>query len=102
MHRELTDKDDVTHQLRTHLQQAQERMKVQANKMRREKSFEIKEWVLVKLRAHRQQSVISRINVKLATNYYGPYTIFERLGAVAYRLKIPEGRGFIWISMFYC
>ncbi|PNX73179.1 putative retrotransposon Ty3-gypsy subclass protein, partial [Trifolium pratense] len=32
-----------------------------------------------------------RINAKLAAKYYGPYPIIERVGAVAYKLKLPEG-----------
>lgn len=47
--------------------------------------------MFVKLRAHRQKSVVTRINAKLAARYYGPYPIIEKIGAVAYRLKLPEG-----------
>jgi hypothetical protein len=49
------------------------------------------EWVFVKLRAHRQKSVVTRISAKLSAKYYGPYPIIERIGAVAYKLKLPVG-----------
>jgi hypothetical protein len=47
------------------------------------------EWVFLKLRPHRKHSVVKRINQKLATRYYGPLRIEERIGDVAYRLKLP-------------
>ncbi|MCI11856.1 hypothetical protein A2U01_0032958, partial [Trifolium medium] len=85
------DRDEALRQLRTQLLRAQERMKSQADKKRVDRSFVCGEWVFVKLRAHRQQSVVTRINAKLAARYYGPYPIIEKIGAVAYKLKLPEG-----------
>jgi hypothetical protein len=89
--KELLDRDEALRQLRAQLLRAQDRMKHQADKKRCDRSFEIGEWVFVKLRAHRQQSVVSRINAKLAARYYGPYPVVERIGAVAYKVKLPAG-----------
>ena len=44
----------------------------------------------MKLRPHRQQTVVRRINQKLAPRYFGPYPTLERVGAVSYRIKLPE------------
>ncbi|KAI5413195.1 hypothetical protein KIW84_057704 [Lathyrus oleraceus] len=38
-----------------------------------------------------QQSVVSRINAKLAARYHGPFQIVERMEVVAYKLRLPEG-----------
>jgi hypothetical protein len=89
--RDLADRDEAIKQLRSHLTRAQDRMKVVADRKRNDRSFEVGEWVFVKLRAHRQSSIVTRINAKLAARYYGPYPILERIGAVAYKLKLPEG-----------
>jgi hypothetical protein len=89
--RDLVDRDEALRQLREQLLRAQERMKGQADKRRNDRNFVCGEWVFVKLRAHRQQSVVTRINAKLAAKYYGPYPIIEKVGAVAYKLKLPEG-----------
>jgi hypothetical protein len=89
--RDLMDRDEALRQLRNQLLRAQEKMKHQADKRRNDRSFVCGEWVFVKLRAHRQQSVVTRINAKLAARYYGPYPIIEKIGAVAYKLKLPEG-----------
>ncbi|PNX77561.1 transposon Tf2-1 polyprotein [Trifolium pratense] len=89
--RDLLDRDEALRQLKSQLLRAQEKMKSQADKRRTDRSFICGEWVFVKLRAHRQQSVVTRINAKLAARYYGPYPIVEKIGAVAYKLKLPEG-----------
>lgn len=89
--RELLDRDEALRQLKLQLQRAQDRMKTQADTKRVEKSFVLGEWVFVKLRAHRQQSVVSRVHAKLAARYFGPYPVIARVGAVAYKLKLPEG-----------
>jgi hypothetical protein len=89
--RDLLDRDECLRQLKEQLIRAQERMKIQADKKRVERSFVVGEWVFVKLRAHRQNSVVTRINAKLSARYYGPYPVVERIGAVAYRLKLPVG-----------
>ncbi|MCI13821.1 hypothetical protein A2U01_0034941, partial [Trifolium medium] len=38
-----------------------------------------------------QNSVVNRINAKLAARYYGPFPIIDKIGTVAYKLKLPEG-----------
>ena len=35
--------------------------------------------------------MVSRIHAKLAARYFGPYPIIARVGAVAYKLKLPDG-----------
>ena len=46
------------------------------------------DWVLLKLRPHRQLSVkvLNAVHDKLAKRFYGPFQIVERIGPVAYRL----------------
>nr|KYP56041.1 hypothetical protein KK1_002269 [Cajanus cajan] len=64
-------------------------MKTQADKHRQDRSFEEGDMVFLKLKQHRQHSLAARKSPKLSARYYGPFEVLERIGAVAYRLKLP-------------
>ncbi|XP_042009040.1 uncharacterized protein LOC121757581 [Salvia splendens] len=77
--------------LRKNLEQAQQRMRANANKHRRDVEFDVGDRVLLKLQLYRQHSMARPLSTKLARCFYGPFEILERIGQVAYRLKLPEG-----------
>ena len=64
-------------------------MRAQANKHRKERYFVVGDFVFLKLKQNRQQSVMNRVNPKLSAKYYGPSEVVEKIGEVAYRLKLP-------------
>ena len=65
-------------------------MKIQADRHRTDRAFQVGEQVLLKLQPYAQHSVVNRPFPKLAFKFFGPYTITERLGSAAYRLDLPE------------
>lgn len=65
-------------------------MKAQADKNRTERSFTVGDKVFLKLQPYAQSSVARRSNHKLAFKFFGPYSIVEKIGAVAYRLQLPD------------
>ncbi|XP_071939007.1 uncharacterized protein [Coffea arabica] len=77
--------------IKENLAKAQNRMKVFADKHRSERVFQEGDWVFLKLQPYRQQSVAIRRSLKLAAKYYGPFQISAKVGAVAYKLKLPAG-----------
>ena len=77
--RELKGKDEALKHIKLHLTRAQEHMKRTTNAHRRDVTFEVGNWVYLKLRPHRQQSVVQRFNQKFAPHYYGLFILRKRL-----------------------
>ena len=87
---QLISRDELLHQLKANLAKSINRMKQIADQKRRDIMLQISDWVLLKLHPYRQQIVFKRVHHKLATCYYGPYKIVDKIGLVAYRLQLPE------------
>ncbi|GMI67905.1 hypothetical protein HRI_000459800 [Hibiscus trionum] len=87
--RSLQAREAAIKMLKFHLQRAQDRMKSQADRKRKECEYLVGDWVFLKLQPYRQQSVSARSGQKLASRWFGPFRIIERIGAVAYKLDLP-------------
>jgi hypothetical protein len=66
-------------------------MKCQADQRRREVSYEVGDFVYLKLQPYRQTSVAFRSSLKLSPRYFDLYQITKKVGPVAYRLALPLG-----------
>lgn len=87
---ELLERNEMLRQLKWHLERAQQRMVKAANKHRRHVEFEVGTKVLQKLNPRRRATLQGRLNTKLAQRYFGPFEVIGRVGAVAYRLQLPQ------------
>ncbi|XXG42551.1 hypothetical protein AAC387_Pa01g2803 [Persea americana] len=85
----LCDRDDILQVLKDNILAAQNRMKVYADQWRMERSFEIKDWVFLRLQPYRQRSMGDRGPYKLSPRFYGPFQVVARVGPVVYKLKLP-------------
>ena len=85
----LSNKARIIKILKENLSCARNRMTQQANLHRKDKEFEVDQWVYLKLQPYRQSSYQHRTSQKLAKRYYGPFRITKRIGPVAYELELP-------------
>jgi hypothetical protein len=86
----LTTRDEILALLCKNLLKAQARMKLYADKKRREVTFDVGSWVYVQLRPYRQTSLSGVKFSKLNKRYYGPFKVVARVGSVAYKLELPS------------
>jgi hypothetical protein len=75
--------------LQRNIEAAQLRMKKNADKHRTELEFQVDAQVLLRLQPYAQNSVVNCPFPKLAYKFFGPYSVLERNGAVAYCLDLP-------------
>ena len=64
-------------------------MKRYADAKRDDVSFSVGQWVYVRLRPGRQTSVTGPHHPKLSKRFFGPFMFEDRIGFVAYRLRLP-------------
>lgn len=88
---QLGERDAILYQLHNHLTQAQQRMKKESDKRRRDDQLETGDWVYLKATPYRWRSLAGRRNEKLSPHFYGPFQVLERVGSIAYKLDLPEG-----------
>lgn len=87
--RSMQSRENMLQVLKSHLQQARNRMKIHTDIGRSERTFVVSNWVWLKLQPYRQHSVQHRGHNKLAAKYFGPFKVLAVVGRVAYKLQLP-------------
>ncbi|XP_074336105.1 uncharacterized protein LOC141673273 [Apium graveolens] len=88
---QLLERDAVLDDVKASLFRAQQRTQKYADAGRRDVVFQVGEQVFLKLQPYCQHSLARCPCEKLSTRFYGPFSILERVGNIAYRLQLPSG-----------
>lgn len=89
----LSTRQQTLATLQHKLAKAQATMKHYADKHRRDLTFNVGDWVYVKLRPYKQTSTKDSPNTKLSKRFYGPYQIVKRCGEILFPRKQQFSRG---------
>jgi hypothetical protein len=73
------------------LEQAQQQYKCFYDRKHREVSFDVGQWVWLRLIHRPLASLDVRGRSKLGLRFYGPFRILEKIGDVVYKLQLPAG-----------
>ncbi|KAK1645528.1 hypothetical protein QYE76_063333 [Lolium multiflorum] len=85
----LREAEEKVHKIREYLNTAQSRQKSYADKRRREMTFEIGDFVYLKVSPLKGMQRF-QLKGKLAPRYVGPFKVLSRRGEVSYQLELPE------------
>ena len=86
----IKEAEERVAEIREKLKAAQSRQKGYTDKKRREINFNPGDFVYLKVSPIRGTRRF-QVQGKLAPRYIGPYRVLKKVGAVAYRLELPEG-----------
>ncbi|KAK1686229.1 hypothetical protein QYE76_047077 [Lolium multiflorum] len=81
--------EEKVHKIREYLKMAQSRQKSYADKRHREMTFEIGDFVYLKVSPLKGMQRF-QLKGKLAPRYVGPFKVLSRRGEVSYQLELPE------------
>jgi hypothetical protein len=84
----IENQQQVLQILKDNLTMAHNRMKQQADQHHSERSFEVGDWVFLRLQPYKQMSLKqAKKDNKLSPKYYSPYKVLQKIGTMAYKLE---------------
>lgn len=86
----LQRKEEIITMLKYNLENAQHRMKQQADLHRSDKIFRVGDLIWLKVQPCCQTTVQQKVNTKLSPKFYGLFQVLEVIEKVGYELKLPS------------
>jgi hypothetical protein len=85
----IEHQQQVLQLLKDNLTMAQNHMKQQEDWHHSERSFEVGDWVFLRLQPYKQMSLNqAKKDKKISPKYYGLYKVLQKIGTVAYKLEL--------------
>ena len=86
----MKHQQQVLQLLKDNLTLAQNRMKQQAYQHHNEWSFDVGDWMFLRLQPYKHMSMKNKKkDNKLSPKFYDPYKVLQNIGSMAYKLELP-------------
>jgi hypothetical protein len=85
----IQEMEDQMKTIRQRIKEAQDRQKSYADAHRVDRSYEVHDQVLLRVKPH-ENSIKFGKGAKISPRFVGPFDIMEKKGPVAYRLAFPD------------
>ena len=85
----IEQSQDILRELKDHLQREQNQQKVQVDKHRVDRTFEVGDLVYLRLQPYRHVSIKISGAEKLQPRFFWRYRVSRKIGAIAYELELP-------------
>ena len=87
----IENQQNVLELLKYNLNLAQNRIKQYADQHYNDRSFDVGDWVFLRLQPYKQMSLKeAKKDNKLSPKYYGPYKVLQKIGTMACKLELPS------------
>ena len=96
----INEAEEQVREIRERLRTAQSRQKSYADRRRRELSFEVDDYVYLKVSPMKGMQRF-QVKGKLAPRYIGPFRILAKRGSVAYQLELPPSLSDVQMFSMY-
>jgi hypothetical protein len=87
----MQERDAFLNDVHGRLLQAQQYAKKHYDNHHRHLTFEVGDWVWLRILNRPAQSLLQGRRSKLSPRYAGPFKVLQRVGEVAYKLNLPDG-----------
>jgi hypothetical protein len=87
--RQLQERDEFLADIKERLIQTQVTMKQYQDKSHREVTFQVGDWVWLRLQQRTAVGITPVAKSKLGPKFLGPYQVTAKIGEVSYRLQLP-------------
>jgi hypothetical protein len=87
---QIENQQQILQILKDNLTMEHNPMKQQEDQDRSERSFEVGDWVFLRLQPYKQMSLKqAKKDNKISPKYYGPYKVLQKIGTMVYKLELP-------------